>query len=172
MFVFCFFSQMKLTLDDATTPTHKSTPEKMKTVSESLSPYDALKDFQMKNVLENTSRENFYISRLEGSEEVKRDILGLYKDPRKNLRAPIKVRFDGEEGVGAGPVREFFVSAMKIPMEGMSSTGRPVVYFEGEKDHLLPIHNQMLQQMGAYTCIGKIIGHSILHGGPGRFGLS
>lgn len=106
---------MKLTLDDATTPTHKSTPEKMKNVSESLSPYDALKDFQMKNVMENTPRENFYISRQERSEELKRDILGLYKDPRKNVRAPIKVRFDGEEGVSAGPVREFFVSAMEIP---------------------------------------------------------
>ena len=133
--LFCFSDEID-TIDDDTTPKHKSTPEKMKTVSESLSPYDALKDFQMKNVRENTPRENVYISRLEGSEELKRDILGLYKDPRKNLRAPIKVRFDGEEGVGAGPVRQFFESAMKIPMEGMSSTGRPVVYFEGEKDHL------------------------------------
>ena len=60
----------------------------------------------------------------------------------------------------------------KYQMEGMSSTGSPVVYFEGEKDHLLPIHNQMPQQMGTYICIGKIIGHSILHGGPGLFGLS
>ena len=26
--------------------------------------------------------------------------------------------------------------------------------------------------MGAYICIGKIVGHSILHGGPGLVGLS
>jgi hypothetical protein len=98
---------------------------------------------------------------------MKRDILGLYKDPRKSLKACPKVRFEGEEGVGAGPVREFFVCALGIPREGMSGTGRPVVYFEGEADHVLPVHNQMLQQMGAFICIGKIIGHSILHGGPG-----
>ena len=54
----------------------------------------------------------------------------------------------------------------------MSGTGTLVVYFEREADHLLPVHNQMLQQMGAFVCIGKIIGHSILHGGPGLFGIS
>ena len=48
----------------------------------------------------NSPREPFYVSRLDGNEETKRDILGLYKDPRKNLKARPKVRFEGEEGVG------------------------------------------------------------------------
>ena len=71
-----------------------------------------------------------------------------------------------------GPIREFFVCAMKILQEGIHGDGRPIVYFEGESDHLLPIHNQLLQQMGTYTCIGKMIGHSVLHGGPGFYGIS
>lgn len=150
----------------------QSTPEKLKKINKRLDPAAALAAFQKENTDVNSPREQFYVSRLEGSEEMKRDILGLYKDPRKNLKARPKVRFEGEEGVGTGPVREFFVCALGIPREGISGSGKPVVYFEGESDHLLPIHNQMLQQMGAFTCIGKIIGHSILHGGPGFFGLS
>ena len=144
----------------------QSTPEEIG------DPAVALKAFQKENTDVNSPREQFYVSRMEGHEEMKRDILGLYKDPRKNLKARPKVRFEGEEGVGTGPVREFFVSALSILREGIGGSGRPVVYFEGEVDHLLPIHNQMLQQMGAFICIGKIIGHSILHGGPGLFGLS
>ena len=150
----------------------QSTPEKMDNAGKKLEPMAALEAFRKENIDVDSAREQFYISRLEGSEELKRDILGLYKDPRRNLKARPKVRFEGEEGVGAGPVREFFVCALGIPREGMSGTGRPVVYFEGEADHLLPVHNQMLQQMGAFVCIGKIIGHSILHGGPGLFGIS
>ena len=73
---------------------------------------------------------------------------------------------------GSGTVREFFEAAMKTPQEGIGGTGKPVVYFEGQKDHLLPIHNQLMQQMGAYTCIGKVVGYSILHGGPGPVGVS
>ena len=76
----------------------------------------------------------------------------------------MKVRFDGEEGVGSGTVKEFFETAMKIPQEGIGGTGKPIIYLEGEEDHLLPVHNQIMQQMGAYICIGKIVGHSILHG--------
>ena len=69
--------------------------------------------------------------------------LAYIKIKKKNLRAPMKVRFDGEEGAGSGTVREFFEAAMKIPQERIGGTGKPVVYFEGQEDHLLPIHNQL-----------------------------
>ena len=118
-----------------------STPEKSKTDVKSLSPTDALKTFQSTNMQEDARRENFYVSRFEGSEELKRDILSSYKNPRKNLRASMKVRFDGEEGVGSGTVREFFETAMKIPQEGIGGTGKPIIYLEGEEDHLLPVHS-------------------------------
>ena len=117
-------------------------------------------------------RERFFVSRMEGNEELKNDILGLYKYPRKNLRVPPRVRFEGEERFGAGPVREFFCLCHEDSTRRVHAEGRPILFFEGELDHLLPIHNQIWQQMGAYTAIGKIIGHSILHGGPGVYGLS
>lgn len=81
------------------------------------------------------------VSRMDGNEELKKDMLSLYKDPKKNLRAVPKVRFEG-------PIREFFVCALKIPQGGMHGEGRPIVFFEGEHDHLLPVHNQIAQQMG------------------------
>lgn len=149
----------------------KSTPEKMK-AERMLTPEDALEYFQKVNIKKNEPRERFVVSRMEGNEELKSDLLSLYKDPRKNLRALPKVCFEGEQGLGVGPVREFFVYALEIPQEGIQGEGRPMLFFEGECDHLLPVHNQIVQQMGAFTCIGRIIGQSILHGGPGLHGLS
>ena len=160
VFIFSNFSDDESSDNDAdllvpVLPT-KSTPEKMQP-EQMLTPEDALEYFQKVNVQTNEPREHFVVSRMEGSEELKSDLLSLYKDPRKKLRALPKVRFEGEQGVGVGPIREFFVCALKIPQEC---------------DHLLPVHNQIVQQMGIFTCIGRIIGHSILHGGPGLHGLS
>ena len=62
---------------------------------------------------------------------------------------------------------------IKIIDEGIhSSCGKPVVFLEGEADHRLPIHDQALRLTGAFKALGKMIGHSILHGGPGLHGLS
>ncbi|CAH3149321.1 unnamed protein product, partial [Porites lobata] len=56
-----------------------------------------------------------------------------------------KIRFEEEEGVGSGPLREYFVETIRVLDEGIpSSTGKPLL----------------------------IIGHSILHGGSGLHGLS
>ena len=78
-----------------------------------LTPKDALEYFQNANVQKNEPRKHFVVSRMEGNKELKSDLLSLYKDPRKNLRALPKVRFEGEQGVGVGLVREFFVCALK-----------------------------------------------------------
>lgn len=52
-----------------------------------LTPESALEAFQEANRQDDKPRERFFVNRLEGSEELKKDILSLYKDPRKNLRA-------------------------------------------------------------------------------------
>ncbi len=64
-------------------------------------------------------------------EELKRDILGYYKDKTCKLTAKPRVRFEGKEGVGSGPVREFFLCSMKIVNEGIGGTGKPIIFFEG-----------------------------------------
>ncbi|CAB3999587.1 PREDICTED: uncharacterized protein LOC107356592 [Paramuricea clavata] len=108
----------------------------------------------------------------EGTEELKRDILGYYKDKTCKLTAKPRVRFEGEEGVGSGPIREFFLCAMKLVHEGIGGTGKPILFFEGEEDHKLPTHDQSARSTGAFKAIGRIIGHSVLHWGPLLYGLS
>ena len=54
------------------------------------------------------------VSRMEGSEALKGGIFVYYKDRKTKFRAHSRVRFEGEEGVVSGPVREFLLNAMKI----------------------------------------------------------
>lgn len=140
---------------------------------ENLSPLDALDHFQ--NLVIDTSgpTQLFRVSRLEGLEEMKRDIFGFYKSSRNKLVSPPKVRFEDEEAVGSGPVREYLLVAMKIVDEGIGSASRkPTLFFEGQDDHRVPIHDQSLRLMGAFKAVGRIIGHCALHGGPALHGVS
>jgi hypothetical protein len=61
---------------------------------------------------------------------------------------------------------------MKIAQDGIGGSRRPVIFFEGEKDHIVPIHNQTLRCTGSFRAIGRIIGHSFIHNGPLLYGLS
>ena len=64
---------------------------------------------------------------------------------------------------------------MQVADEGIPSTSgrsKPLLFFEGQPDHRLPVHDQSLRLTGTFKALGRIIGHSILHGGPGLYGLS
>jgi hypothetical protein len=117
-------------------------------------------------------RQLFTVCRTDGLEEMKTDILSAYKNPRTNLVARPRVRFEGEEGLGAGPLREFFHLSMKVVQDGIGYSPKPVIYFEGQADHKVPLHNPALRQTGSLRALGRIIGHSFLHGGPPLCGLS
>ena len=84
------------------------------------------------------------------------------------------MRFDEEDAVGDGPVREFLTQAIKVAEEGFPSSGagKPIAFFEGEPDHRIPVHDSALRLTGSFKAVGRIIGHSVLHGGPGLTGLS
>ena len=82
---------------------------------------DALKRFRDANKETNKPRQLFSVSRMEGIEELKRDVLVAYKS-KANLKARPRVRFEEEEGAGSGPVREFLLTAMKIADEGIGNT--------------------------------------------------
>ena len=133
---------------------------------------DALRRFRDNIIETNKVRQLFTVSRLEGIEELKIDVLVHYKSRTSNLKAHPRVRFEQEEGDGSGPVREFLSIAMKIADEGMATSSKPVIFFEGEKDHRLPFHDQSLRLTGSFKAIGRIIGHCALHGGSALHGLS
>ncbi len=75
--------------------------------------------------------------------------------------------------MGIGPVREFFCLSLQLLETGLSNIdqGR-VIIFEGSTDDKLPVVNNLMKQAGLYLTIGKILAHSILHGGPPYYGLS
>lgn len=78
-------------------------------------------------------------------EELKRDILSYYKDSKCKLTAKPRVKFEGEEGVGSGLVREFLLCAMNIVQDGIGGDRKSVIFFEGEENHRIPIHDQTLR---------------------------
>ena len=116
------------------------------------SPRDALK-FVQENIDEESPTQRLCVSRMDGVSEMRRDILGIYKNPKTKLKVTPKVRFEDEAAVGSGPIREFLSNAMKIIEEGIpSSTSKPLLFLEGEKDHLLPVHDQTLR-LTVQTCV-------------------
>ena len=131
-----------------------------------------LEHFRKETVDESAPRQRFTVSREDGMEELKKDILGCYKNPNVRLTAKPRVKFEGEEGLGSGPVREFLLCAIKIVEDGIEKYGKPLVFFEGEDNHKIPVHDHALRCTGAFLAIGRIIGHSILHSGPFVYGVS
>ena len=112
---------------------------------------------------ESLSRQRFTVSREDGLEELQKDILGCYKSRQLKLKAKFCVKFEGEEGVGSGPVREFLLCAIKIVEDGIEKSGKPFLFFEGEENHKVPIHDYVLRCTGAFRAMGQIMGHSVLH---------
>ncbi len=63
-------------------------------------------------------------TREDGLDDLKKDILGCYKNP------------EIKEGVGSGPVREFLLCAMY-------PNPKPILLYEREEDHKILIQNTM-----------------------------
>ena len=140
--------------------------------SEISDPRAAIAKFRSEVIDELSPRQLFSVSRLEGSEELKRDIFLCYKGKRNKLNALPRIRFEEEEGAGSGPVREFLLCAIKMVDEGMKISSKPTIFFEGETDHRIPLHDQASRVTGSFKAIGRIIAHSALHGGPSIHGIS
>ena len=54
-----------------------------------------LEGFRQDTVDESAQRQRFTVTREDGMEELKKDILGYYKNPRINLKAKLRVKFEG-----------------------------------------------------------------------------
>ena len=59
-----------------------------------------------------------------------------------------------------------------IVMSGLKEGSGGLVLFEGEDDHLLPVHCAEYVASEYFVYVGKMIAHSILHSGKGLVGLS
>ena len=111
-----------------------------------------------------------YININRNSQTLFHDIVGIYKRARDDLRKKPDVTFVGEEGVDAGgPTLESLWLALSQMRQG---DGGKVSLFEGSSGHLLPVHCTSYLDSGLFYIFGKVVAHSILHGGTGFPGLS
>ena len=88
-----------------------------------------------------------------------------------NLKARIEVEFDGEAGVDAGSLtREYFNILMGLLRRGDKSNMPSL--FEGQEDHIVPVHSVDALSSGCFYIAGQMIAHSLLNGGVGFVGMS
>ena len=93
-----------------------------------------------------------------------------YKNSAFDITRPLNVSFKGEAGLDAGGLtREYF---QLLVDRIRKQTTESIVLFEGQDNHLLPIHNYDLVSGGFFTLVGKMILHSILNKCHGVTGLS
>ena len=108
-----------------------------------------------------SARQRISVCRLDGISDLWKDIVGIYKNVVRS-----------KDGAGSGPVKEYFTNVIQLLEEDIpSSSGKPLVFFEGESDHCVPVHDQSVRLQG-FKAAGQMLGHALLHGGPGLHGLS
>ena len=100
--------------------------------------------------------------------EVSRDnlfsqVVSFYKTASNSqLSRPLRVQFEGEDGIDAGGVRreffqQFFMS-VSAPEKGL---------FEGHPRQLWPVHNVMAVRTRVFRLLGTVLAHSITQCGMG-----
>lgn len=130
-------------------------------------PDKSLARYQAKMVSHSPRRQLITVQR--SSNNIIRDVLKEYKRGSFDIQKVPDVEFIGEEGIDAkGLTREFSHIIMSCLREGK---GR-IALFEGEMDHLLPVHCAAYVASNYFSYVGKMIAHSVLHSAIGMVGLS
>ncbi|XP_049333533.1 uncharacterized protein LOC125801211 isoform X2 [Astyanax mexicanus] len=108
-------------------------------------------------------------------EDRERAILQFYKAPNINWARNLTVVLQGDAALGDGVKRFFFsqtISKLQFGFELNIEGPGKTLFFLGEEDHQLPSTSKILLDSGLYVVAGRMIGHSILHGGPGLSSLT
>ena len=81
-----------------------------------------------------------------------------------NLRKTLDVLFTGECGADmGGPTKEYFhVSSASLKKVDPAYNFQ---LFTGEEGHLVPVYGADVLSSGWFQMVGKLLAHSILHGG-------
>ena len=88
-------------------------------------------------------------------------VLALYQDPSFSIRKPPAVIFENEDGCDAGGLtRDFFSTAVQQILDPSNGL------FEGCGTNLVPTFNTQAVVDGKFCTVGRVFGHSTLHGGP------
>ena len=104
------------------------------------------------------------------SPNILRDVIRLYKRLGFNFKFIPDIEFIGEQDIdGGGLTREFFHMVLSALRDGDTRNG--INLFEGAEDHIGPIHCSSSLDSRLFLLFGKILAHSILHGGMGFVGM-
>lgn len=132
-------------------------------------PEDVLKIWRESTIDTKAKREIINIDR--NCPRLFRSLFSKYKRADMNLKARIEVEFDGEAGVDAGSLtREYFNILMGLLRRGDKSNMPSL--FEGQEDHIVPVHSVDALSSGCFYIAGQMIAHSLLNGGVGFVGMS
>ena len=89
-------------------------------------------------------------------------MFGVFKCGSFNLQAKPNAVFSDEAGIDAdGLTRELCHMIMASLRDGKSG----ILLFEGEIDHLIPVHSQEYVASKYFVYAGKLIAHSVIHAG-------
>ena len=100
-----------------------------------------------------------------------KDVIKIYKRPEFSLKFIPDIEFHNEVGIdGGGLTREYFHLVLTKLKDGDPSIG--ITLFEGATNHIVPIHCTSSLDSGLFHLFGKILAHSILHGGMGFTGMA
>jgi hypothetical protein len=133
----------------------------------SKSPQAAVAIYRRKTVHVSTYRPELIVKR--HSPTLIRDLFKNFKRNTLNLKQEPDVTFLGEEGIDAkGLTKELCHMIVK----GLRDGNKGYILFEGEADHLLPIHCEEHVQSNLYFYTGQILAYTFLHGHMGFPGLS
>lgn len=131
------------------------------------SPEVAIKEFRERMVNKNALSQ--IITASHSSTSIVRDMFRLLKCGSLNLQAIPNVVFSDEAGMDAeGLTRELCHMVMANMADGKGG----IVLFEGQMDHLVPVHSEEYTASNYFKYAGKLIAHSVLHAGFGLTGLS
>ena len=126
----------------------------------------ALKSYQ--HQLVGTSTQRISIDRQ--SPNFLRDTIRIYKRPGFDLKSVPDIEFLNEIGIDDGGLtREFFHLVLTKPRDGDRGC---ITLFDGEADHLVPVHCTSSLDSGLFHLFGEVLAHSILHEGMGFIGMA
>ncbi|XP_046901909.1 uncharacterized protein LOC124484836 [Hypomesus transpacificus] len=107
-------------------------------------------------------------------EDRERAIICFYKANTTNWARPLRCWLEGDAAVGEGVNRHVLnltVHTLQTGFHVNYGNGDVTILFEGQQDHLVPCASQLLLDSDLFLMAGRILGHSVLHGGPVLVGL-
>ncbi|XP_076849279.1 uncharacterized protein LOC143497276 isoform X2 [Brachyhypopomus gauderio] len=131
-----------------------------------------------RNLLQEAEEQPELVARIDftrDTQDREREILTFYKRHEICWARPFSVILRGDSAIGDGVVRHFLSFVMSRVQFGfdlnLDGCGR-TLFFIGQEDHLVPSTSRILLDSDLFRAVGRMIGHSFIHGGPLITGLS